>query len=204
MWYLDYEKRFNALPEFEKKLSPEWTEEMASKETAAYRAQAKSGTYPDSATADVFRALDVDKKTSSAEQIAPFTGSNEDLDDASRGVVSTDAAGSERPMSATLTTGTTMSSKTMYSQKSGAAFQNAGLKWQPCKNSPSHYARPLSNSLTDPFAQSPCSPIAKKCPESSPYISPTSLPASSISRLAMSLRPCTLWNSQPIPQPFAT
>ena len=136
IWYLDYERRFNALPDFEKNLSPERTEEMASKETAGYRIQPKSSGNPSKETAEIFRPLDGEKKLAGANaDIAPFGGEgDEDSQSGGRGVTSTESDVTNRPMSSSPTAGTNISSRTMYSQKSEAAFQEAGVKWQPCES----------------------------------------------------------------------
>jgi hypothetical protein len=147
VWYLDYEKRFNALPDFEKKLSPEWTEAMAAKETAAYRAQNKTTGYPSKETAEIFKSLDDEKKNATtAEEIAPFAETEQDPSDPTRGVTSTDTASTDRPKSSSPTAGTNVSSKTMYSQKTEAAFQDAGLKWQPFTVQP--YREEMSRIIT--------------------------------------------------------
>jgi hypothetical protein len=63
LWFKDYEKRFNELPESEKVLAQVWTEAQADNERKEYRARVKRGTGVDDATAkELFKGTDFDNK----------------------------------------------------------------------------------------------------------------------------------------------
>jgi hypothetical protein len=118
LWYRDYVKRFNALPESEKVLSPEWTGEKTS-----------------------------DIKTSpvgfSADAAAILRGT----DFANEGKVAESEKGSKNPFFTPPRTPTSVepgreysldsydesmtTGKVDHTQRAAGAFDNAGLKWKP-------------------------------------------------------------------------
>jgi hypothetical protein len=69
LWFVDYEKRFNALPESEKVLAQIWTDAQADSERKEYRARMKKGTAGvDGTTAnELFQGTDFDNKAMSTE-----------------------------------------------------------------------------------------------------------------------------------------
>lgn len=120
LWYKDYTVRFANLADSEKSLSPEWTAEQAQADTAAYRAQITSKKMTPE-TAAVMKAFDGDHENEKPEGVNPFNDSREStIADPDNSSVDT------RPLSAAQT------SKTGYSQRVESAFEEAGLKWQPC------------------------------------------------------------------------
>lgn len=120
LWYKAYAARFADLPDSEKRLSPEWTAEQAQADNAAYRAQIASKTISPE-TAAVLKGLEQDSENGKSEEGNPFNDSTESAT-ADRDTSSLDT----RPLSATHT------AKSGYSQRAESAFEEAGLKWQPC------------------------------------------------------------------------
>jgi hypothetical protein len=120
LWYKDYTTRFANLPDSEKRLSPEWTAEQAQADTAAYRAQIASKKISPE-TAAVMKGFEQDSENEKSEEGNPFNDSR-DATIADRDTASVDT----RPLSAAHTT------KSAYSQRAESAFDEAGLKWQPC------------------------------------------------------------------------
>lgn len=121
LWYKDYVKRFGALAQSEKDLSPEWTVKQAEAEALAAQSQPRPRNRLTPETAAVFRDFESHPKISESERSNPFhtpprTPSGESSRDGDRfGDQSTSA------------------SKLSYARKAGAAFDDAGLKWQPCE-----------------------------------------------------------------------
>lgn len=147
LWYLDYERRFNQLPESERVLSPEWTEAQATQEVSAYRAKVKNraaaALNTNKEMAEMLKPLDDANPAEDSEKVTPFG------DDASYRVASMDTA-VERPMSATPsqapTALTNQSGKSVFSHKTQQTFENAGLKWQPFTVQP--YREEMSRIIT--------------------------------------------------------
>jgi hypothetical protein len=119
LWFRDYKTRFANLPDSEKSLSPEWTNKSAQADTAH-----RNGTTSKQMTletAEVMKAFDEEHGNKKHEDVNPFNNSREstatDQDDASMDT----PAQSAMP-----------STKSGFSQKAENAFEEAGLKWQPC------------------------------------------------------------------------
>jgi len=120
LWFRNYKTRFANLPDSEKSLSPEWTKELAHADTAAYRtgSTCKKMTLE---TAEVMKAFDEEHGNKKPENGNPFNESHEST------TTDHDAASMDtRAQSAMLST------KSGFSQKTESAFEEAGLKWQPC------------------------------------------------------------------------
>ena len=62
LWYRDYLKRFNELPESERRLAPEWTVEQANAEAAATRLEEKPKKL-NPAVAEVLKGTDFENPT---------------------------------------------------------------------------------------------------------------------------------------------
>ncbi|CAO2650909.1 Nn.00g092060.m01.CDS01 [Neocucurbitaria sp. VM-36] len=121
LWFRDYSKRFDELPESERVLSPEWTGEKES------QAEPKTGLKPTNPEATaMFKGTDFasDPKINESEK----SGSNPFFTPP-RTPTSTDRrAGGESLDSydESMTTG-----KANHTQRAAGAFENAGLKWKP-------------------------------------------------------------------------
>jgi hypothetical protein len=119
LWYRDYVKRFNALPESERVLSPEWTGEKS--------AEARPGTV-----------------SYNADAVAMLKGT----DFANEGKVADSEKGGSNPFFTPPRTPTsveptrdysldscqesmTTTGKVDHAQRAAGAFDNAGLKWKP-------------------------------------------------------------------------
>lgn len=120
LWFRNYKTRFANLPDSEKSLSPEWANEQAQADTAAYRASITSRKMSPETT-EVMKAFDEGHNNEKSEEGNPFNDSR-DSTIADQDVASVDSrAQSAMP-----------STKSGFSQKVESAFEEAGLKWQPC------------------------------------------------------------------------
>ncbi|KAI9674597.1 MAG: hypothetical protein M1829_003679 [Trizodia sp. TS-e1964] len=127
LWYRDYSKRFAALPETERKLSPEWSLAEAEAEAAQANAQTqatgKSKISPE--TAEVFKGTDFatpSKIIGAGEPANPFSTppqTSHEKSDASPWGGSNDGASSVQTRGKSI------------AQKAAGAFEGADLKWQP-------------------------------------------------------------------------
>lgn len=128
LWYRDYAERFAILPLREKALAPEWTISQAEAEVVAAQTQG------------------VGQKKLSPETAALFKGT--DFAPGSKVTVSEYAGNpfNTPPMTPTVETAasifsseqgdgksTTVGSNITHTTKAAGAFENADLKWQPCK-----------------------------------------------------------------------
>jgi len=120
LWFRDYKTRFANLPDSEKSLSPEWTNELAHADAAAFRT---GSTFNQMTleTAEMMKPFDEEHGNKKYEDGNPFNDSRESTT-TDQEVASTDTrAQSVIP-----------STKSGFSQKAETAFEEAGLKWQPC------------------------------------------------------------------------
>ena len=127
LWFRDYVKRFESLPRSERVLSPEWTQAQADAEAAG---NAPATRVPKKANARVAEALKgtdfADQPRAAGDRADPF--------------VTPDKTPSlEEKRDALSEYGSSTGDNTMVSSthKSVAesAFDDAGLKWKPCKQS---------------------------------------------------------------------
>lgn len=132
LWFKDYSKRFEALPESERKLSPEWTQAKEDAENAAYRTQLKEKTLSAEAV-DILKAQNF--KVSSAEQDTPSEKHdpfNDPRDSPSKAeTMSFDTDNTRRPLSGMESVHPSLRSD--QTQAIGATFGDAGVKLQPCQ-----------------------------------------------------------------------
>ncbi len=129
LWFRDYKTRFANVPDSEKNLSPEWTNELAQTDTTGYRANIPPNMMT-LETAEVMKAFDEEQGNRKLEAVNDSCQSTTtDHDTASMDT---------RTQSAMLST------KSGYSQKAENAFEEAGLKWQPCLGSPNPFTSQLS------------------------------------------------------------
>jgi len=145
LWHKDYTRRFNELPESERKLSPEWTMTQAEQDAfAAGVATRPKNLSPD--VAAVFKGTDFANGptvSESEKRFDPFdtpprTPSQETKRDDDMSFVS-----SQRPSVSQYTKSTTN-----YTRKAEGAFDDAGLKWQPCS---SHHLYYLTKHSLSPY-----------------------------------------------------
>jgi hypothetical protein len=134
LWYKDYEKRFSELPESERKLSPEWTQEQEEAETATYRAQLKNKSLTAEAK-DIMKKQNLSRidEAVDKEKANPFHDSDGEKS-------SIDSASAKRPISGP------QSMRTQYSDTAKQAFEDAGAKYQPFTIQP--YREEISRIIT--------------------------------------------------------
>jgi hypothetical protein len=127
LWFKDYVQRFEALPQSERSLSPEWTEAQEEAEKISYRAQLKQKPLAVEAN-EILKAqsLLAEKETPVHEKHDPFT----DVRD-----VSSRGSGFGDSFSGSMDRTETgyQSTKSGFSRGAEAAFEDAGCKFQPCK-----------------------------------------------------------------------
>ncbi|CAN9395073.1 unnamed protein product [Alternaria alternata] len=124
LWYRDYVKRFNALPESERVLSPEWTGEKNS--------DAKN--VPANFNADAAAILKGTDFANEGKVAESEKGSNNPFFTPPRTPTSVEPAGREYSLDSydeSMTTG-----KVDHTQRAAGAFDNAGLKWKPLSVQP--------------------------------------------------------------------
>jgi hypothetical protein len=119
LWYRDYSKRFNALPESEKVLSPEWAGE---KNTSG---EAKTGPkYFNADAAAILKGTDFSSegKVTESEKSGsnPFFTPPRTPNSVDRRDQSLDSYDESMTMG-----------KVDHTQRAAGAFDNAGLKWKP-------------------------------------------------------------------------
>ena len=129
LWFQDYEKRFNELPESEKVLSPAWTEAQAENERKEYRSRMKKG-MQNPTEKDLFQGTDFEASKSPEVKITepcPFDTPEEDSTpgNATRDTLSMSDASSFRPK----TEG--MRSILTAQTQADSAFEEVGLN-KPC------------------------------------------------------------------------
>ena len=122
LWYRDYSKRFNELPESEKVLSSEWTGTM-NKTDAQPKISAKK-THAEAAA--ILTGTDFASETTvrhSEKSSNPFfTPPRTPTSDSHHREESLDS------YDESVTTG-----KVNHSERAAGAVENAGLKWKPCE-----------------------------------------------------------------------
>jgi len=147
LWYLDYAARFAELPESERVLAPEWTEELAEAERKEYRQQLRARGHKSVPSQEMFKGTDFESKnvvqdsidsTGSAdatpfgdsEAIYEKRGEVTPFDDSGAIVEKHSDESEKRP--GTAVTGGIQSFVSNFSQKADSAFDENGLK-RPCK-----------------------------------------------------------------------
>ena len=126
LWLRDYTKRFSELPAGERALAPEWTQEQS--ETKDYAVQASSpGPRVAPETAAIFKGSDfANEGKSKADEPNPFNTPPHTPGDMESASVATRTLASDG-------SSTLKSAQPSFAQKAAGAFDNADLKWQPCK-----------------------------------------------------------------------
>ena len=155
---MSYTKKFNALPESEKKLSPEWTMSQTDAENLATPANGRQMKIS-AATKEAIKGtgLEQEPRITEVEKHDPFnTPPRTPSGDHDRKGTS-DASSSSDKWSSTQNTTSDMRNK------AAEAYDDAGLKWQPCKKLNEPTAKHATNN-----EQSPSSPSAMRLPVSSP------------------------------------
>ena len=131
LWFQDFSKRFAELPQTEQVLSPEWTKTRADAAEAAVNASShrisRSG---DPKIADMLKDTNFAevKPPASLDKVDPFITPDKtpSLDEKRDGLSEYgSSSGDER----------TTASSTAYRSMAEGAFDDAGLKWKPCKHS---------------------------------------------------------------------
>lgn len=132
LWFRDYKTRFANLPDSEKSLSPEWRNDLPHTDTAGYRSNIPSKRMTPETT-EVMKAFDEEYGNKKLEEVNPFNGSREST-----------ATNHDATSTDTRAQSTTISTESGFSQKAQQAFEEAGLKWQPCLSSPNPFTYQLS------------------------------------------------------------
>jgi hypothetical protein len=146
LWFKDYEKRFNAMPESEQALAPVWTDAQIEAERKAY-AQRKKSVADNAVAKEMFQGTDFEEapKAIDPESVTEATGASSAGsipgsagEDSKRDTES--AEGDRRPMS----TSNSLAVKSFvsgFSVKADSTFEDAGLH-RPCTSSfpPRHHA----------------------------------------------------------------
>jgi len=129
LWFKDYSKRFEALPETERNLSPEWTQAQEDSESAAYRSQLKQRTLTAEAAA-ILKSQDLttEKSTPVSDNQDPFGDSRVSSSNGLKHETSSiDSDPARRPWSGLQSA---MSTKSRTAAET--AFEDAGCNFQPC------------------------------------------------------------------------
>lgn len=171
MWHRAYVQKFEALPAQEKSLSPEWTlSKIESEALATQNVSRKMKISADTAAAMRGTGLDSTQTVAESEKANPFftpprTPSNE---------VKRQDASSMFSATESKSMGWESNEKsTSVSKRVEGAYDEAGLKWQPCEST-----RCFPPDTTNAF-QSPSNRSGMRCPESSVSTSPTEARVSS-------------------------
>jgi hypothetical protein len=125
LWHRDYSKRFGELPASEQALSPEWTVEQAEREINATKDGRRTwNVSPDAAAVLKGTAFDLKSpNTESIKETDPFHTPPRTPSEGKRDAGSMETETTER---------FDMDGKSTYAKKAEGAFEDAGLKWQPC------------------------------------------------------------------------
>ncbi|USP80951.1 hypothetical protein yc1106_08225 [Curvularia clavata] len=125
LWYRDYVRRFNALPESEKVLSPEWTGEPSHGNDIKPNPRVLG-----SEAADILKGTDfaTEGRLGEAEK-----GANDPFNTPPRTPNSFDHRG---PESFVTDDYSRITSKINHAQRAAGAFEHAGLKWKPLSVQP--------------------------------------------------------------------
>ena len=174
LWARAYIEKFNALPESEKRLSPEWTEAQAEAAVAHANAQASRQMKVSADTAEAMKGTGLDGMSKVAEvseeeksesnpfQTPPWMSSEEVARHGAPSELRTSEGGKSSGLPSTrYTTGTSRTTEDLKRQAEGA-YSEAGMKWQPCEfpTTPRLHHR-LSNP-PQRTASHPSSPIPDK------------------------------------------
>lgn len=163
LWFRDYTKRFNDLPESEKALSAPWTDDDAEAENPA-RAKKLN---PE--TAAVFKGTDFanENNITVTEKSNPFfTPPRTPNGEAKRDGESFDTYDESV---------TSSGGKVNHTQRASGAFESAGLKWKPCKFLTFYF---FNWSPVTHYRQCLFNPTVRRLLESFPSTSPTTVSAS--------------------------
>ncbi|KIW09482.1 hypothetical protein, variant [Verruconis gallopava] len=132
LWFKDYEKRFSSLPDSERVLSPEWTQEQAEAEAATYRAQLKDKSLAAEAQ-DIMKKQKLVGSEAGNEKSSPVFDSDGDK--------SSIESGSTKGLTSAI-----QSSRSQYSETAKQAFEDAGARYQPFTIQP--YREEMSRIIT--------------------------------------------------------
>ncbi|KAF1938900.1 hypothetical protein EJ02DRAFT_270355 [Clathrospora elynae] len=124
LWYRDYSKRFNELPESERVLSPEWTGEKTTNNEVNTGSKYLN---PDAAAILQGTEFSVDAKSSDPEK-----SNNDPFFTPPRTPSSIEGRG----YSLDSCVDSTATGKADHAQRAAGAFDNAGLKWKPLSVQP--------------------------------------------------------------------
>lgn len=126
LWFRDYSERFNKLPPSEKVLAPEWSQSQAEAEAAANTSSYKPSKRVDPQFSEVLQNSDFadSKPKATADRADPF-----DTPDKTPSLEEKRDALSEFEAS---TIGD-KSRSTAHQSTAEQAFDDAGMKWKPCR-----------------------------------------------------------------------
>lgn len=132
LWLRQYTAKFEALPESEKKLSPEWTMTQAESEKIAMEQTGRMKVSADTAAALKGTGFDSTPRVNESEKPNPFgTPERTPSEDSGSGRASESVMSSNDARSAAWLSMQTINSEDTK-KRADAAFGEAGLKWKPC------------------------------------------------------------------------
>lgn len=132
LWLRAYTKKFNELPESEQALAPEWTMTQSESEKMAFETQARQMKISaDTAAAIKGTGLESVPRIASSDRPNPFhTPPRTPSEETNRNTTPSEfSASDEKSMG-----WTSQNSTTNFKKRAGDAYDEAGLKWQPCKH----------------------------------------------------------------------
>jgi hypothetical protein len=122
LWFRDYSKRFNALPESERVLSPEWTSDRNAPENKTTSKAMNADAVAILAGSDFghdAKGDESDKGGSNPFFTPPRTPTEVEKREGGKSFDSYDDS--------------LATAKVDHSKRASGAFENAGLKWKPCE-----------------------------------------------------------------------
>ena len=123
LWFRDYSARWEQLPQSERVLAPEWTQAQAAAETAGSGARPKRGNPQVTA---LLKGTDfAEGSPMGTDRADPFnTPPNSSFTDEKRDAMSDYGSSTEEK---------SLGSGTVHRAVAEQAFEDAGMKWKPCK-----------------------------------------------------------------------
>lgn len=128
LWFRGYCARFDKLPASEKALAPEWTQAQIDAEATSNSNQRASRRVNPTVASSVFKDTDFadGAHKGAVDKVDPFNTPEKSSIDEKRDVMSSEyssSAGDDR----------TAASTNAHSSVAEQAFNDAGMKWKPCR-----------------------------------------------------------------------
>lgn len=138
LWARAYQHKFDKLPETERKLSPQWSEAQGESDAAQPQAQPQKVS-PDIAAALKGTGLDsaprvAETSVTDSEKANPFyTPPRTPSNNSGQHAVSSEMSSDETSRGWSSHQPSTANTSTHIKRKAEEAYDDAGLKWQPCE-----------------------------------------------------------------------